>query len=207
MKQQSQRLFIKSLKYAIDLALVLQSLLVIVCAVTVVRLYIEDTSELFNISGSTLGTVSSGLNNIMIAFSNPIPGENIGSIMLKIHLFFGLCGFINIITLILITLQMKYIFDSFILEDYFYPSNSLRIRKIALTIFIWVIADYLIRFIPGLIVPQNFVSSSVGLNSFGSSYGLFGFDLKMVIISVIIYTLSFVFKYGNVLKEESSLTI
>jgi hypothetical protein len=209
MKTNSKLLFIKGLKYAIDLVLILQFVAIIIGIITTIELTRKNPSDIVSNNKTTSATMSSPINNVMIAFSNPDLGNNIESIKKQFYISIFLIGLISIIALILITLQFKYIFKSFSQEDYFYPSNSIRIKKIAIIIFVWVIADCAIRYIPEIIIPPHVISSSIGLNSFshGGSYGMFGFNLKMLIVSIIIYMLSIVFKYGNNLKEESSLTI
>jgi hypothetical protein len=156
-----------------------------------------------------VASMSSPPNNIMISFSNPELGKYLPSIKKILYVFFNYCGLLNVIALILITLQLKYIFKSFTSEDYFNPSNSFRIKKIAIVIFIWVLVDYAIRFYPLTVIPHYTVHSSIGLNTFryGVLIGLEGLNIKMLLVSLIIYVLSIVFSYGHNLKEESSLTI
>lgn len=209
MKKISKKFVIKGLKYAIDLALVLLLIGVIVGVVTVIDLFKENPPNVGGTYDFNGATMSSPINNIMISLQNSNLGKNLEFVQHKFQMLFFLCGFINVIALILVTLQLKYIFKSFSQEDYFYTSNSIRIKKIATIIFIWVIADYAIRFIPEITILHNFISSSIGLNSFrhGVINGIFEINLKMLIVSIIIYLLSIVFSYGNNLKEETSLTI
>lgn len=209
MKDNYQKVFMKGLKYAIDLALVLLIIVVFVGVFTTLRLSRESTSNLEYDKTFTSATMSSPLNNIMFAFSNPDLGKNIGFIKRRFNLSILLIGSVNVVALILILLQLKFIFMSFSQADFFHASNSVRIKKIAIIIFIWVLADYIVRFIPGILIPNYFVSSTIGVNTL-SPEGIpriFGFNFKMLIISVIIYVLSIVFKYGNEIKEESSLII
>lgn len=209
MKKISKKFIIKGLKYTIDLALVLLFIGVIAGVVTTVFLFKENPTNIggnYNFNGAT---ISSPINNVMVSLQNSNLGKSLEFVQHKFDIFFLQCGFINVIALILVTLQLKYIFKSFSQEDYFYASNSMRIKKIAIIIFIWVIADYAIRFIPESTILHNFISSSIGLNSFrnGVINGIFELNLKMLIVSIIIYMLSIVFNYGNNLKEEFSLTI
>jgi hypothetical protein len=199
---------IKVFRYAIDLALILLFAGLIYVIFNLVSLSLKNPAD-ESPSDTTMASMSSPPNNIMMSFSNPNLGQNIAYIEKKFFIFCELCGLINAVALILITFQLKYIFKSFNLEDYFNPLNSARIKKIAIIIFIWVIADYFIRFIPDLTIPTYFIHSSIGVNSFrnGFIFAIFGFNLKMLMVSIIIYILSIVFKYGNNLKEETSLTI
>ena len=209
MKRVNKKFIIRGIKRGIDLFLILQFIVVFGTVVSTIKLSIEKQTDSIVYKELDHATMSSPFNSIMIAFSNPDLGKNIQIIDKKMDIFWDLCRLLNVIVLILITLQFKYIFKSFSLEDYFNQSNPFRIRKIAILIFIWVIVDSAIRYIPEIIIPSYFISSSIGLNSLthGNSYGIFGFNIKMLLVSIIIYTLSIVFKYGNNLKEESSLTI
>ena len=209
MKKISKKFIIKGLKYVIDLVLVLLFIGLIVGVFTTIDLFKENpqsTGGNYEFNGATM---SSGLNNIMISLQNSNLGESLESVQHKFHMFFFLCGLINFIALLIVTIQLKQIFSSFSKEDYFLQSNSVRIKNIALVVFVWVIADYAIRFIPELTILHNFISSSIGLNSFrhGIVGAIFGINLKMLIVSIIIYMLSIVFSYGAILKEETSLSI
>lgn len=209
MKKISKKFIIKGLKYTIDLVLVLLFLGVIAGVFTAVYLFKENPQS---VGGTYLfngATMSSSINNVMISLQNSNSGVSLESVQYKFHMFTFICGIINFIAFLLVTLQLKQIFNSFSREDYFFPSNSTRIKNIAIVIFIWVIADYLIRFIPEITMPHNIISSSIGLNSLrnGIIGAVFAINLKMLIVSVIIYMLSVVFSYGNTLKEETSLTI
>jgi hypothetical protein len=209
MKKISKEIIIKGLKYTIDLVLVLLFIGIIAGVFTGIDLFKEKPQS---VGGTYLfngATMSSSINNVMISLQNSNSGVSLESVKHKFNMFIFFCGIINFIAFLLVTLQLKQIFNSFSKEDYFFPSNSLRIRNIAIVIFIWVIADFLIRFIPEIILPHNIISSSIGLNSFrdGIVGAAFGINLKMIIISAIIYLLSVVFSYGNTLKEETSLTI
>ena len=146
---------------------------------------------------------------MMIALSNPDLGKYIQTIDRKIEIFWDLSRLVNVILLTLITLQFRYIFRSFSPEDYFNQSNPERIKRIAIIIFIWALADSALRYIPGIIIPDYLIYSSIGLNSLhhGYSYGIFGINIKMLTVALILYMLSIVFKYGNNLEEETSLTI
>jgi hypothetical protein len=209
MKKFSEKFIIKGLKYTIDLVLVLLFLGVIAGVFTAIDLFKENPKNIdgnYQFNGATM---SFPLNNVMISLQNSNLGESLESVQHKFHMFFFLCGFINFIAFLIVTIQLKQIFSSFSREDYFFRSNSIRIKNIAITIFIWVIVDFAIRFIPEITMLHNFISSSIGLNSFrqGIVSGLFGINFKMMIVSFIIYMLSFAFSYGNTLHEETSLTI
>jgi hypothetical protein len=209
MKKNGKESIIKGLKYAIDLALVLLFIGIIGGFVTAIYLFNEKPPIIggnYNFNGAT---ISSPLNNIMVSLQNSNLGKSLEIVQFKFDIFFLLCGFINVIALILIGLQLRFIFKSFSLEDYFCQSNSKKIRNIAIVIFIWVIVDYLVRFIPDFTSLHNFISSSIGINTFryGIVMGIEGINFKILIVSIIIYMLSIVFSYGNNLKEESSLTI
>lgn len=209
MKKISKKSLIKGLKYSLNLALILLFILLILGVFMTVDLFKENHSLDDNTINFNGATIASGINNIMISLQSPNLGENLESIKHKFHILFLLCGFVNVIALILVTLQLKLIFTSFSREDYFNPTNSIRIQKIATIIFLWVIADFVIRFIPDISVLHNYISSSIGLNSFryGILSGIAGINIKMLIVSIIVYMLSIIFSYGNDLKEESSLTI
>lgn len=206
MKPISKESLIKGLKILIDLSLIILFIGVVIFISGLIFILPLDIS---GNDGPTVATMSSPLYNVLITFSNTNLAANIQSIQNKFFLFCNLCGLVNVIALILITLQLKFIFKSFSLEDYFNTSNSLRIKKIAIIILIWAIADYAVRFLPELTISGYFIQSSMGVNSFkhGIIQGLLGFNLKMLMTSIIVYFLSVVFKYGNELKEENSLTI
>jgi hypothetical protein len=208
MKKIGKKIIIKGLKYTIDLILVLLFIGIIVGVFTAIDLFKEnpqsgDGTYIFN--GATM---SSSINNVMISLHNSKSGVSLESVQHKFHMFIFVCGVINYIAFLLVTLQLRQIFKSFSREDYFFPSNSIRIRNIAIVIFVWVIADHIARFIPWFTMPY-IISSSIGLNSFhdGIIGIVLGINLKMLIVSFIIYALSVVFSYGNTLKEETSLTI
>jgi hypothetical protein len=207
MKKISKKFIIKGLKYTIDLVLVLLFIGVIAGVFTAIDLFKENPQS----AGGTYlfngATMSSSINNVMISLQNSNSGVSLESVKHKFNMFIFFCGIINFIAFLLVTLQLRQIFNSFSREDYFITSNSIRIRNIAIVIFIWVVADYLIRFIPELTMPHNIISSSIGLNRNGIIGSVFGINLKMIIVAVIIYVISVVFSYGNTLKEETSLTI
>lgn len=198
----------KGLRYTIDLALILQFIGLVYVIFQIVTLSLKNPADDV-INETTVASMSSPPNNIMISFSNPELGKYIPSIKKNLFVFFNYLGLVNVIALILITLQLRYIFKSFSAEDYFNPLNSLRIKRIAMVIFIWVVVDYAIRFYPLTVIPHYTVHCTLGLNTFsaGILIGLEGFNIKMLLVSVIIYMLSIVFSYGHDLREESSLTI
>jgi hypothetical protein len=209
MKKISKNFIIKSIRYAIDFILILQFVVIIGTVFSIVRQSVKSQSEIVANKETDHATISSPFNNIMIALSNPDLGKYLDTIDKKMALFWNLCRLVNVILLTLITVQFRYIFRSFSPEDYFNQSNPERIKRIAIIIFIWVLADSALRYIPGIIIPDYLIYSSIGLNSLhhGNSYGIIGINTKMLTVSLIIYMLSIVFKYGNSLKEESSLTI
>jgi hypothetical protein len=206
MKPICKESLIKGLIILLDLSLIILFIGVIIFISGLIFIMPLDIS---GNDGPTIGSMSSPLYNVLITLSNTNLAQNIQSIQNKFFLFCNLCGLVNVIALILITLQLKFIFKSFSLKDYFNTSNSLRIKKISIIILIWAIADYAVRFLPGLTISGYFIQSSIGVNSFkhGIIQGLIGFNFKMLMTSIIIYFLSIVFKYGNELKEETSLTI
>jgi hypothetical protein len=207
MKKIRKEIIIKGLKYTIDLVLVLLFIGIIAGVFTAIDLFKENPQS---VGGTYLfngATMSSSINNVMISFQNSNSGLSLESVKHKFNMFILFCGIINFIAFLLVTLQLRQIFNSFSREDYFFSSNSVRIRNIAIVIFIWVIADYFTRFIPEITIPHNVISSSIGLNRNGISGSILGINLKLIIISVIIYVISVVFSYGNTLKEETSLTI
>lgn len=209
MKKIRKEIIIPGLKYTIDLVLALLFIGVIAGIFTGINLFKEKPQSVGGTYIFNGATMSSPINNVMISLQNGKSGVTLESIEHKFDKFIFLCGIINFITILLVTLQLRQIFKSFSNEDYFFPSNSIRIRNIAIVIFIWVIADHIIRFIPEFMWPHNIISSSIGLNSMrdGIIGAVFGINLKMLIVSFIIYVLSIVFSYGNTLKEETSLTI
>lgn len=208
MKEIRKESLFKGLRYTIDLALILEFIGLAYVIIQIITLSMQSPANDV-INETTVASMSSPPNNVMISFSNPELGKYIPLIKKNLYVFFNYCGLVNVIALILITLQLKYIFKSFGAEDYFNPLNSFRIKKIALVIFIWVLVDYAIRFYPLTVIPHYTVHSSIGLNTFKSGVliGLEGFNMKMLLVSLIIYVLSIVFSYGHNLKEESSLTI
>lgn len=209
MKKFSNESIFKGLRYAIDFALILQLIGLIYLIIHIVTLSLINPADDVTINDTTIASMSSPPNNIMISFSNPELGKYLPTIKKTFFLFSSVCWLINLIALLLITFQLKYIFKSFSLEDYFNPSNALRIKKIAAVIFIWVLVDYVIRFIPDMIIPHYTIHCMLGVNTFraGILVGLEGFNLKMLVLSIIVFMLSVVFSYGYSLKEESSLTI
>jgi len=160
-----------------------------------------------NVSISTTASISSPADDLMIALSNPNLSKYIHSIRKNFFIFCDVYSLINLITLILITMQLKYIFKSFNRDDFFNPKHAQRIRAIAVIIFMWVIFDYLLRFTPVMFISHycNCIYSNIGINSFRDcfTYGIMGFNLKLLLVSIIIYVLSFVFKHGSKLQEES----
>lgn len=209
MKTFKRKSIIKSLNYVLDATLIIQGIVVVFGIITLIGLIFKNQSSITDYGDSKFATMSSGIGNVMIAIQNPDLSQHMDYISQRFQLFILIYGFMMLFAIILITLQIRSIFISFRLDKYFDPLIPLRIKKIALIIFAWVIVDYALRYIPQIIIPDYFISSSMGLNSFnhGSSYGIFGFDLKMLIVSIIIYILSIVYKIGNNLKEETSLTI
>ena len=209
MKKISKKLVIKGIRYAIDFILILQFVVIIGTVFLIVRLSVKDQSEIVANKETDHATISSPFNNIMIALSNPDLGKYLNTILRKMDIFWDLCRLVNVILFTLITLQFRYIFRSFSPEDYFNQSNPERIKRIAIIIFIWALADSALRYIPGIIIPYYLIYSSIGLNSLhhGNSYGIIGINTDILTVALIIYMLSIVFKYGKNLKEESSLTI
>lgn len=208
MKALSKEFIIKGLRISIDLALIIQIIGVVFLILALITTIPLDSSGNFAPPDPTM---SSPLNGVLITLSksNLNLAGNIQTISNEFFLFCFLCNLINVVALILITLQLRYIFKSFALADYFNSSNSIRIKKMALIILIWAFVDYAIRFLPDQTIIGNFITSSIGVNSFkhGIIQGLIGFNLKMLVTSILIFFLSIVFKYGNKLQEESSLTI
>ena len=208
MKTSSKESVSKGLRYTLDLALIFQFIGLIYVTINIITLSLKNPADDV-INDTTTASMSSPPNNIMISFSNPELGKYLPSIKKNFFLFTGVLGLINVIALILITLQLEFLFRSFSKKDYFNPLNVLRIRKIAIFIFIWVLVDYGIRFIPEMIIPSYTIHCALGVNTFsaGILIGLEGFNITMLLVSVIIYMLSIAFSYGQNLKEESSLTI
>ena len=209
MKKISKNSIFKGIKFTIDLALIFQFIGIILFFTSIFWLMDKSQFNIEKIENSYKATFSSPANSIMIVLAHPDLPENIKPIEKNFFWFSNLCRFINLIALILITLQLRCIFKSFCQEDFFNPINTIRIRKIAIIVFIWVIADFAIRLMLGTIIPDYLINSSFGISSFhnGIVRGLFALNLKILILSIIIYLLSIVFNYGNNIKEESSLTI
>jgi hypothetical protein len=205
MKRIGKESFIKGLRFAINIALVLQFIGLIVGIIAFILLLTKGQQGVVNNHDTQVATISSSIANVMIALQNPNLGDHIEFISSRFNLFVLIYGLLLMTAFILVTLQLRFIFKSFSHDGYFDQSNPKRIKKIAIIIFTWVIVDYVLRFIPQIIIPSYFISSSVGLHSLRS--GLFGFDLKLLIVSIIIYVLSIVYEFGNKLKEETSLTI
>src|ERR1035437_2409030 len=119
MKKIGKKFVSKGLKYTIDLVLVLLFIGVIAGVVIAVELFKENPPNIGGNYDFNGATISSPLNNIMISLQNSNLGKSLEFVQYKFHMFFFLCGFINVIALVLVTLQLKYLFKSFSQEDYF----------------------------------------------------------------------------------------
>lgn len=205
MQTTKNKSMIKVLKRAIDIALILQLIWVICEIVTSFPLinFLSDISLYDNLETTLFG------HNVIIFLSNPDLPKYIYSIRKNFMIFNEVSYCIDMFAFILITFQLKYLFKYFIQDDYFNPINSKWIKNIALIIFLWVIFDFIIRFVPNIFIPNYFICQSIGMNSFrnGFSFGTLEFNYKLLFVSIIIYVISFVFKHGSKLQEESSLTI
>jgi Protein of unknown function (DUF2975) len=138
----------------------------------------------------------------------PLPDES----AMKILLFNEFFQFIFGLVAILITIQLRKLISSFQKEVIFEVKNVKRIKTISVFLFIYVIADFIgtlfkqylfIHFedFPGRIenVPISDIYTFRGIIS--------TINFKLLFVSVVIYILACVFKAGNDLKEETTLTI
>lgn len=154
---------------------------------------------------TNVGTLSSGIANVMITLQNPNLGEHVGFIKERFSLFVFIYGLFMIVALVLVTFQLRSIFKAYDIKDSVDQANPGKLKNISIIILIWVLVDFVLRFIPQYIIPNYFITSSIGLNSF--HHDLYRIDFKLLTISVLLYLLSVAYEYGNRLKEENSLTI
>jgi hypothetical protein len=125
----------------------------------------------------------------------------------KIMLFTMLSQFIFGIISFLITLQLRKLIDAFKKEAFFELKNAKRIQNIALFLFLYVLSDFaLSQFNPNRhYTVELFTGNMPTVNTFLNF--IIAFNFKMLFLSAIIYVISYVFKYGYELKEQTTLTI
>jgi hypothetical protein len=131
------------------------------------------------------------------------PKNDTGEIML----FTMLSQFIFGIISFLITLQLRKLIDAFKKEAFFELKNAKRIQNIALFLFLYVLFDFaLSQFNPNRnYTVELFTGNMPIVNTFLNF--IIAFNFKMLFLSAIIYVISYVFKYGYELKEQTTLTI
>jgi hypothetical protein len=125
----------------------------------------------------------------------------------KIMLFAQLSQFIFGIISFLITLQLRKLINTFKKEAFFELKNAKRIQNIALFLFLYVLLDFtLSQFNPNRhYTVELFTGELPVVNTFLNF--IIAFNFKMLFLSAIIYVISYVFKYGYELKEQTTLTI
>lgn len=125
----------------------------------------------------------------------------------KIMLFAMLSQFIFGIISFLITLQLRKLINAFNKESFFELKNTKRIQNIALLLFSYVLLDFVLsQFNPNRHNSVKLFTESIPvINAFLNF--IIAFNFKMLFLSAILYVISYVFKYGYELKEQSTLTI
>ena len=127
----------------------------------------------------------------------------------KIYKYFMVQRIINSCFVFLVVLQLSLIFKTFPFKVFQTIKNSVRVKYIAFTIFIWSIMDYIVRFYPSKVIPESLFYSSYGINFLTpellSSQRNINFTLFLV--AVLIYLFSIAFKHGSELQQEANQTI
>jgi len=152
----------------------------------------------------------SGNNTLMV-----LQGEELrdrayrSTITRKISNYFSVQRMINSCFGFLVVLQLSLLFKTFPSRIFQTAKNSIRVKYLALIIFIWSITDYIIRFYPGKAIPGYLLYSSYGVNT--GSPGLLAsprdINLSLLLVAGLIYLLSIVFERGTELQGEANQTI
>ena len=108
-----------------------------------------------------------------------------------------------------VILQLSLIFRTFPLKIFHTVKNSIRVKYIALIIFIWTITDFIVRFYPSKAIPEYLFYGSYGINtlSHGLLTSLRNINLSLLLVAVLIYLLSIAFEHGTEIQQEADLTI
>lgn len=158
---------------------------------------------------SQLMTLSA--DNSMIVLNNPKLEECSYSnqIIVKFLKFARMTILVKLLFALFITIQLGLILKSFPFNVFKSNDNSQRIKFIALSILVFVILDFAIRFYPRAVIPEYLIYGSFGVNSLKSGFvsSLKGLNFSLLFVSGVTYLISLLFKRGNQLQQESDLTI
>lgn len=152
----------------------------------------------------------SGNNSMMVLKSEKLTDSAYRStISKKIFNYFSVQRIINSCFVFLVALQLSLIFKTFPSKIFQTTKNSIRVKYIALIILVWSITDFMIRFYPSKVIPDNLFYSSYGVNTFspGSLTSYSNINLRFLLVALLIYILSIAFEHGSELQREANQTI
>jgi hypothetical protein len=128
-----------------------------------------------------------------------------GKIMLSIVISSFIFGIISF----LITLQLRKLINAFKKEAFFELKNVNRIRNISLLLLLYVIFDLVISQLNPNQQTFGIISKVIGnlptLNTLLSF--ILAINYKILFLSAVIYVIARIFRNGNELKEQTTLTI
>lgn len=111
---------------------------------------------------------------------------------------------------ILITLQLKTLFNSIREKTFFIKKNLKNIRSIAYLMGIWVLAGFILYQSIQFFIPLSLVKESINyvpLNKHFLFSFIFSIDFSLLLAAFAFYVISVVIKEGINLKEQTDLTI
>ena len=127
----------------------------------------------------------------------------------KMLLFAFTSKIIFLIIAFLITLQLRKLVIEFKKEVFFELANVKRIQNISLFLFIYVLSkSTLALFDPNLNSIEKFSSITGGMPIIDIFLSfLFSIEVELLFLTAVVFVISFVFKRGCELQEQSNLTI
>ncbi len=118
--------------------------------------------------------------------------------------------FIFIPLLLLILIQLKKFLIAIKSQTFFELRNILTIRNLSILVGAWVVGNFVLYQVLPLFIPENLIIESINFVTFKESplsNILISIDFKMLMVALMLYIISILFKEGYLLKEQTDLTI
>lgn len=112
--------------------------------------------------------------------------------------------------MILILIHIKKLIIAIRGKTFFELKNILIIRNLSLITGAWVLSNFILYQILPLFIPQNLIFESINYITLKDSILsnlIIAIDFKMLLVAIMLYVISILFREGYQLKEQSDLTI
>jgi len=201
---------LKTVRVLINFVLIILFAIIIV---TIISLFTVNSKfdELSNRNEPCSQLISMSANNTTLVLQNDKlkDCEYSAKILTTFSKYTRISLLAKFIFIFIITLQLSLLIKTLPYDVFQNINNAKRVKFISISILLWTIIDFIIKFYPRSAIPEYLIFSSNGLNSLNVGFmkNFLSINFNLIFIAVIVYFLSFVFSKGYELQEQANSTV